>query len=509
MTPAERQRFAAAEAEATLLMSELADSGPVAPSGPATSTGLPAFSELADTSPGGEPWPFLHPLALHGLAGEFVSAVEPHSEADPVALLGQFLAVAGCYLGTEVYAAVEGSTHPPRLFVVLVGRTSRGRKGTSLDRVREVVRLVDEGFAVDNFTSGLSSGEGLIVYFRDPSEAVKPSKARGGEVETVRTEGVEDKRLCIVASEYAAVLRVLEREGNTLSAVLRDLWDHGNLRTMTKNSPLRATGAHGCILGHIVADELARYLSATEAGNGYANRHLFLRVRRSKLLPEGGGRLELGGIAAGLRAAAEWARGRGELVRDAAARELWRAAYPILTAERPGLLGSVTSRAEAQVLRLSVVYAALDRSRVVTDRHLAAALALWRYAEESAAGIFGGGLGDGVADEILRELQGAEAEGLARSYIRSEVFGRNVAAGRIGSALRLLEAHGLAEKEMVTSGHGRPAEVWRVTRAGKGNAINAINAISLPPLSPLARLLASLHSLAPGAEPSAEVEAEL
>ena len=46
-----------------------------------------------------------------------------------------------------------------------------------------------------------------------------------------------------------------------------------------------------------------------------------------------------------------------------------------------GLYGAVTSRAEAQVVRLSLIYALLDCSPVIRQEHLLAALALWEYCE--------------------------------------------------------------------------------------------------------------------------------
>ena len=100
--------------------------------------------------------------------------------------------------------------------------------------------------------------------------------------------GVEDKRLLVVEGEFATALRVLGREGNILSAVVRNAWDTGDLRTLTKNSPAKATGAHISIIGHVTRDELLRYLGTTEAANGFANRFLWVCVRRSKVLPDGG-----------------------------------------------------------------------------------------------------------------------------------------------------------------------------------------------------------------------------
>ena len=92
----------------------------------------------------------------------------------------------------------------------------------------------------------------------------------------------------VVEPEFASPLRVSERDGNTLSPVIRQSWDTGRLRVLTKNSPARSTGAHISIIGHVTKDELLKYLTDTEAGNGFANRFLWVAVRRSKLLPDGG-----------------------------------------------------------------------------------------------------------------------------------------------------------------------------------------------------------------------------
>jgi hypothetical protein len=45
--------------------------------------------------------------------------------------------------------------------------------------------------------------------------------------------------------------------------------------------------------------------------------------------------------------------------------ELWHDHYPTLSQARPGLHGASTSRAEAQILRLSALYAALDCSSTI------------------------------------------------------------------------------------------------------------------------------------------------
>jgi hypothetical protein len=48
--------------------------------------------------------------------------------------------------------------------------------------------------------------------------------------------------------------------------------------------------------------------------------------------------------------------------------------YPSLSAERPGLLGAVTARAEAQCVRLALLYTLLDGKANIEVPHLDAAL---------------------------------------------------------------------------------------------------------------------------------------
>ncbi len=102
--------------------------------------------------------------------------------------------------------------------------------------------------------------------------------------------------------------------------------------------------------------------------------------------------------------AVERARTLGRLTMTREAASVWGAVYHHLSAERPGLLGAILGRAEAQTLRLAVIYAALDNSQHIDVAHLHAALAVWQYCEDSAAQIFGEALGDEVADTILASL---------------------------------------------------------------------------------------------------------
>ncbi len=409
-----------------------------------------------------EAWPTLAREALYGLPGRIVETIDPYTEADPVATLVHTLVGVGNLIGPVAHACVQHDRHPGRLNALLVGRTGKGRKGTSWSTLRHLLGQLDDEWARFRVKTGLSSGEGLIYNVRDARSEKQPIREKGRVVgyEDVRLdEGEEDKRLLIIEPEFAVTLRVIARENNTLSGILRQAWDSGDLATLTKNSPLRATSAHISIIGHITVEEIRRYLTETERANGFANRFLFCLVRRSKCLPESepvpDGKLAP--LVKELREVVAFAAAlEGEIARDEAARAVWAEVYPALSEETPGLVGAILNRAEAQVLRLSVLYAVLDRSRVIKPDHLKAALALWDYAEASARRIFAERLGAPVADLILEHLR---TQGPMTETVISALFGRHKPAAEIQAALNYLENLRKARSHEVQT-EGRSATVW-------------------------------------------------
>jgi hypothetical protein len=320
--------------------------------------------------------------------------------------------------------------------------------------VQRIFAEVDPDWAERRIVSGLSSGEGLIWSVRDPDTTTRgQARIQGGE-------GEQDKRLLVLEAEFASVLKMVARDGNTLSPVVRCAWDGKPLQALTKNSPARATGAHIAIVGHITADELVRLLNATEAANGFLNRFLLLGVRRSKLLPEGGSidQVHWEPLLSRLRAALHSARQARRLSFDEPARRRWWELYPTLTQPQAGPAGAVCARAEAHVVRLALIYALLDQADRIRLAHLEAALALWEYAAASARWVFGDSLGDPVADEIYRALLD-EPDGLTRSQLR-DLFSRNRRSKDITQALDRLAVAGRIHAERQQQ-RGRPAELWR------------------------------------------------
>lgn len=409
-------------------------------------------------------WPVMAEEAYHGPLGEVVRGMEPNTEADPAGLVAVLLSLCGNVIGRGAYFRVEEDDHYCKINVVVVGETSKGRKGTALNRIRRLMKHTDEGWSESCVVTGLSSGEGVIHRLRDPVWGT----TKDGE-DMLKDPGVEDKRLMLEEPEFASALTVMRREGNTLSMVARNLWDDRPLETLTKNSPERATETHGAIIGHVTKNELLRHLTEEKLGAGIANRFLFVMVRRSKVLPHGGNRdVFSDDLIRRLQEAVDFGKERREIVLSGeveegcgySAKDFWEEVYPDLSSGKPGLFGAVVSRAEAQVRRIATVYAVLDLSPQVRVPHLLAALAVWQYCEESALLIFGDRTGDALADEILEALKDAGEGGMTRSEI-SDLFGRNRRSGQLGAVLRGLKEQGRLRMEKERTGEpGRPTERW-------------------------------------------------
>jgi hypothetical protein len=422
----------------------LHEAGPIEAETPSPVSGPPAHVERA---------------ALGGLAGDIVGKILPHTEAGEAALLFNLVIGFGNIVGRNRYTLAGNSRHYPNLFGVLVGASGKGRKGTSWNAFKPILTELDEYWFDHCRGSGMNSGEGLIYHVRDDARDKK------GE----NIPGVSDKRLFVIEEELASVLKRMKGQSNSLAAVIRDAWDGNDLRSMIKNSPDRATAPCISILAHITKAEVIDLLTGTDCQNGFANRFLWPYTERSKFLPDGG-RIPMETLHSeilALKAALEKSKKGDESEIDLSpeAKELWRAVYRNLSEGKPGLYGSVTGRAEAQVRRLALTYSLIEGEDETSVQSLEAALAFWRYCDRSAGWLFGTPFNHPDADRIFDALRG-KPEGMTRTEISCEVFKKHAPEPRIQEALSVLEKGGAAymirEK---TAGADR--ERWFLTGAAK------------------------------------------
>jgi hypothetical protein len=286
-----------------------------------------------------------------------------------VALLLQFLAAFGKLAGPAPHSLVGPTRRGLNLFVILVGESSKARKGTSWRQIAALFTEVDPLWTTRRVTTHRPTANIILQALRDEQPAT-------------------DRRLFLLSEEFASILHLLGRETGQLSPLLRYAWDGGDLSAYDGRNLLHATAAHISFVGHVTQSELLHHIGRSESHNGFANRCLWTSVHPSQSLPNRSTLPphELSDFARQLRQALEWIHAPTSLVsrRSAAAQELWNDRYAGLSQGHPNVYGAATSRAEAQVLRLSTIYSALDSSPEVDVCHLQAALAVWDYCRASA-----------------------------------------------------------------------------------------------------------------------------
>ena len=438
-------------------------------------------------------WPVFSFDACPGILGEFVKLATRDSEADPAAVaitaLVRFCAEIyghapdnGSGQGPHLY--IGETVHPPRLFAVICGNSSKARKGTSRHPVtklfgREHCYLADLrewGLPLPARESGgpLSTGEGLAYHVRDESDEERERRQRQNPNEPIREKG--DKRLMIQDEEFASGLTCTKREGNTLSMGLRCFWDDGNYAPLTKNNPITVKGAHINIITHITMQELAVCLGDVQAFNGFGNRFLWICARRSKLvaMPPRMPETELAPIQRELWRLVAQAQKCGAMTMTANALEMWEGVYPEISKEHTGLAGSIINRGEAQTLRLALVYALLDGQERIDEPHLNAALAMWGYAQDSALYIFGDRSVDPLEEKLLEILK----QGPLSATDLSAAFSRNIPKERLQPLLQQLEAQQRISIRKEKNGKGRPRQIItlrEITTINEGNENNESN----------------------------------
>jgi hypothetical protein len=396
-------------------------------------------------------WPVLHDDARIGLVDDLWRLVEHETEADPVGIVVSFLAAYGNLVGVGPKMRVGATIHRPVLNVIKVGATSKARKGTGQDIVDEIMRTADSTWD-DRVVSGHQSGEAFINDLTPGDDGALP-----------------DKRLFVVEGEFSRLLNTKGRQGNVLSDTIRTMWDGKPLHRRLASGAQTARDYVVSIVADITGAELGVLFSEVDVLSGLGNRFLWVRVRRNGTLPDGGNLKpsDFDVIAKKVNEASIAAAGVETMSRDVAAEERWSDWYIANShQEKHGLYDAITGRDEAQVLRLSMIYALLEGTSTIERRHIDAAIAVWDYCDESARGLFGNRTGNKDVDKLAEMLHTVGTTGLDGRALNKVFFGNSVRAARArDEAIRL----GIAVEETDKTGRGRPRKILYADHHRKGS----------------------------------------
>nr|WP_042182592.1 DUF3987 domain-containing protein [Kibdelosporangium sp. MJ126-NF4]CEL15092.1 hypothetical protein [Kibdelosporangium sp. MJ126-NF4]CTQ93314.1 hypothetical protein [Kibdelosporangium sp. MJ126-NF4] len=392
--------------------------------------------------------PRLHTAALHGPVGKAVRRIHPTTEAHPAGVLVQTLAMLGAMVGDGPHVMIGGSQHPARIWPLIIGPTGVGRKGESLAQAKKFVSSFNSfsSYFVEHcLASGLASGEGVVAHFADRTNP----------------EDTQDRRLVVTEKEFARTLTASKRESSTLGPLLRTLWEEDSAQVMTRTDPLKASGVHLVVIGHITARELRMKLSGADVSGGTANRFLPIAVRQWQLLDDETQEPDLAGIAAELEPRLHRAHvaAPARYRRTEAAGAYWKQVYRVLCdSEVDGPLGEVLARAPAYVLRLALLYALIDGATAIHPEHIRAGLAIVKYAADTAKDVFGDLSGDSDLDKLSAGIRRAGPKGMTQTEV-SALFGRNRSTEQINTLIAQLTEQGAAHMRIHKPARGRPTNV--------------------------------------------------
>jgi hypothetical protein len=384
-----------------------------------------------------------HRTCLYGLVGEIACAGSDGTETNPYAIAANFMAYLSCAIGRGIYLPIGNTWHHTRLFCLHVGRSGRGRKGDALSlvmRLDQAVRGLNETFAPQIHRGGLSSREGLVALMHDGYKQGKQE-----------VEPVVDKRLWVVESEFANVLHQGRREGNTLSAALRDCWDGVCLKPATKSNRLYASHPHVCLSGAISPGELTGMMTTRELTNGFANRFLVIWAERTQILPfpKPTPQATVDSLARRILKVLEFVgadqhAGRDRVRMELSAQAQWRYSQ-LYRSELNGDVGSdlvnaMLERRAPMLLRLAMLFALIDLQLKVDIAHIEAAMAWIRYATASVRYVFVSAADEATMAQSLdlanRVLAFLQEQGKAtRSEISTDCFKGRITKAQIDACL--------------------------------------------------------------------------
>lgn len=342
-----------------------------------------------------------------GLIGKAVELCCHNSEAVPVAVAMNIISWFTALIGPTVYYQLGDERRMLNNYYLLVGPSGMG-KGSSEhgpDRIfHRVEQFLQEKFTyayekgktdgineyplLDIHDGGLSSGEGLAAAKND------------GVPDKPEMTPVPDKRILIKEPEFGNVLNMAQRQGNTLSHVLRNGYDGKTIKPLTKRDKVCVTHPFFCMIGNITPQELAEHnRSSVMSSNGMLNRTMMIwtRVERRQPIPEAIPQDQIDWIASELTDSVMFARNHSfethwkklsaiaqPVVLGESARTLWIDRYDsLVNLPDCNLVKTLCRRHRLHTLILASVFALLDKTRVIEVGHLESALAWFRYSRDS------------------------------------------------------------------------------------------------------------------------------
>lgn len=382
--------------------------------------------------------------AYIGPLGEFILELSDYVEPCKESLLIQSLVVLGNLFNKKFYMGISGNKLHTNMFAIILGKTSKARKGTSKRIVETILRDIWGDELKNRIKRGLSSGEGLIYSLRDPIYGVKENN-KGEQKPVLLDQGVENKNAIFYEEEFSRVLKSSKRDTNNITEVIREAYDSGNLSVLTRNNPLTATNTNVSIIAQSTIEEFKNTLKGVDCDNGFYNRFVFCKASRAHVIPHTLSPIEIEGYSE-FKTKMLKVKSFIELTSDLEmtyskdAMVLWEKYY-LETAYSDDKNGNLKGRSEDQLQKIAIIYAISECSKIIETRHLLASKTILDYCHQTIDHVFSGNKSeDHINNKVLRYLR--LNSNVSRSKIIKDVFKNKIKKLELDQIRdRLLEKH--------------------------------------------------------------------
>ena len=394
---------------------------------------------------------------LYGIFGEFGRAAAKDTEVNPYAAAMNLMIFISASVGRGIYFYIGNDIHHVRLYGLHIGRSSRGQKGGAHSLLNRVIKVIAENdfdlLLPSRHTGGLSSKEGLAALIHD---GFMQGKDEVG--------AITDKRLFIRESEFSNVMHQAARNGNTLSAGLRDAWDGVGIQPATKLKGTWASHPHIAIAGACTPVELLALTTKNDVSNGFLNRFIIFWAERTKLIPfpDSTPIDTVNLLATKINAIIQFAKSdyvwnknpslasednRQITLSDDAKRTYGALYINVFPKYNDGdNVAALTERKAPYLLRMAALFAISDFSLVIEEWHINAAYEWVKYWHESVKFIFNDAAEEvknneisdrasKIIDYLASKDKGYQA---TRTELSNEVFKRHLDSKALDEALNTL-----------------------------------------------------------------------
>ena len=370
-----------------------------------------------------------------GVFAKYRDAVGKVTEAPDSFHYMSLLSVIGTLLAGRIHTWYAKKLYT-NFYVVLLGESEQTKKTTSIRFGQTVYGALAKSVGAQSIM-GISSAEGLLRALGQ-----MPPVDEEVDEEIV----IEGRPSLMFMEEFSTMLRKARQESlANLTPMVTALYDTPEEVSLpTRRSPLRVMHPMLSILGGTTPDWIESSLKEEEIMGGFANRFIFTTgdPKAPVVFPI---KPELSPTIAHIAGALGfWKTSDNVMTWSDDAKEVWKDFYTwwrIIRAPMRGVSSVVTSRVPEQIVKIAMVFAALDRSVVIERRHMYNAVQLGKSTFDTTLDIFGHWPMSEAGKLESRILEMLENDSpLSRSELHRRLSGR-VRADVLNGILKGLEVN--------------------------------------------------------------------